>query len=119
MKKKVEIMNHVDIAELVKVHVYRPNVYKPGILNVSLEPLEEGKRVIIDEDAKKTLDRVLTEKCQEFEDARDPKVAKYIEEFVSRMIIEWHRNGLMIIEDIPDAPDDPYAAARNKFKHLN
>lgn len=108
----MEVLKHVDILELITINVFRPNIYKAGDIHVELEALEKGKVVVVDEDELLKLNEALTNKCQEFNDAREPKVAKYIEEFVARMCSDWHRMGLLIIEDAPDTPDDPYKKAK-------
>jgi hypothetical protein len=114
----MNIMKHVDVLDLIKINVFRPNVYQPGQLEVSLEALEKDKVVVIDEDELKRLNELLTDKCREFEDARDPKVTKYIEEFVARMCSEWHRLGLLEIEEVPEGSKDPYQDAKEMFKHV-
>lgn len=114
----MQVMNHVDILELIKINVFRPNVYKAGDIQVELEALEKGKVVVVDEDEIKKLNEALTHKCKEFEDARDPKVANYIKEFVGRMCSDWHRMGLLVLEDAPTTPDDPYKKAKEMFKNV-
>ena len=113
----MNIMKQVDVLELMKVNVCRSNVYEPGDIQVELEALEKGKVIVVDEDELKKLNEVLTDKCQSFE-ARDSKVNKYIEEFVARMCSEWHRMGLLVIEDVKEAPSDPYKEAKDLVKHV-
>jgi len=115
----VDILKNVEINELLKIEVFNPNVYKRGEIQVSIEAVEKGKKVIIDEDASRTLEEILKERANNnFADVRDPKMKKDMEEFVARMCVEWHRNGLLIIEDIPDAPSDPYEAAKKALKNV-
>ena len=114
----MSVINHVDILELIKIIVFRPNIYQAGAFQVELEALEKGKRVVVDEDELVKLNEILTHKSQQFDDARDPKITKYIEEFVARMCSEWHRMGLLMLEDIPNAPDDPYQKAKEQLKHV-
>ena len=113
----MQIMNHVDILELIKISVFRPNVYRPGEFQVSLEALEKGKQVVVDENALKSLNEILTQKCKEFDDARDPKVAKYIEEFVAKLCSDWHRIGLLVIDNMSEAPQDPYEKAKKMLEN--
>lgn len=108
----MDIMKHVDVLDLIKINVYRPNIFKPTEFQVDLECLEKDKQVVVDEDELQTLNRILTEKCREFEDARDPRVVGYIEEFVGKMCQEWHTAGLLVIEEIKDTPKDPYKEAK-------
>jgi len=108
----MQIMNHVDILELIKITVFRPNVYKPTEFQIDLQPLDQNKRVVVDSHELQSLNHILLEKCQQFDNARDPKVAKYMEEFVAKMCSEWHRMGLLILEDIPEAAKDPYYTAK-------
>lgn len=112
----MDVMKHVDILELVKIDVYRPNIYKPGEIAVKLIPFDKSKQVVVDPDELRQLEEKITEKCQQFDDARDPRVGKYIEEFVGRICSDWHRMGLLLLEDIPDAPEDPYAEAKKNVK---
>jgi hypothetical protein len=114
----VTILKHVDVLDLIKVEVFTPNIYKPGDIQVDLVALEKDKRVVIDDSALKSLNQTLYERCQQFEDARDPKVKEYIKEFVGRMCSEWHRNGLLEIEDIPEGVTDHYEDARRQAREL-
>ena len=114
----MSVLNNVEILDLINIHVYNPNVFVPGEIRVDFQPIEKGKRVVIDSDAVKTLEEILKERANDkFDDARDPKVKKDIEEFVGRMCIEWHKSGLLLIEDVPDAPSDPYEQAKKMLSH--
>ena len=115
----MQIMNQVDILDLIKIIVYRPEMLKAGAFQVDLESLDKSKRVVLDEDAVKSLNEIITDKCQQFDDARDPKVAKYIEEFVAKMCSGWHRCGLLELEPIPDEPEDHYKRAKQIAGKLN
>lgn len=111
----VNILKNVEINELLKIDIFAPNVYAPGEIEVSIDAVEAGKRVIIDEDASRVLGDILMNRANDsFESVRDPKMKKDMEEFVARMCVEWHRNGLLIIEDLPDNPTDPYEEAKAK-----
>ena len=106
------ILKHVDIADLININVVVPNITRPDVIQVDITALEEGKHVVIDTDALDTFNCILVEKCQQFDNARDPKVKEYIKEFTHRMCQEWDSAGLIVIEDIPEAVDDPYAHLR-------
>lgn len=110
----MDILKHVDILDLITITVYNPNLLNPREIQVDLKAIEEGKHVVVDEDSLVKLNEILTEKCKEFKNIKDPKIRKYIEEFVGRMCSEWHRHGLLIIEDIPEAPEDPYEKIRKQ-----
>jgi hypothetical protein len=111
------IMKHVDILELMRIHVYRPNPFLPGAFQVDLESLDKTKQVVLDERASKKLNEIIVEKCKQFNDARDPRVTSYIEEFVAKMCSEWHRAGLLVLDDIPEASSDPYAEVKKAFRN--
>jgi hypothetical protein len=115
----MNILKHVDILSLIEITLINPNPMRPGQFEVQIDAIEKEKQVVIDSGALRAFNNILYEKCQQFDDARDPKVRTYIQEFVSRMCIEWHRNGLLIIEDIPEADEDPYAAVRKQYDYLN
>jgi len=115
----VNILKNVEINELLQIDIFNSNVYSPGQLEISIESVEKDKRVVIDEDASKKLCEILKHRANtKFENVRDPKMKKDMEEFVARMCIEWHKNGLLIIEDIPEAPSDPYEEAKQMVKKL-
>jgi hypothetical protein len=110
---KNHVMSHVNIAELVSVTAIRMPC--TGHFSVDVIPLDATKRIVFDESALKTMNDTISEKAAQF-DARDPKAPKYIEEFVSRLLPEFDRLGLVMIEDIGEAPSDPYKSIREKFK---
>lgn len=115
----VNILKNVEINELLRIEVFNTNIYDHGQIEINLEAVEKGKRVIIDEDASKKLGEILRDRANDkFDNTRDPKMKKDMEEFVARMCVEWHKNGLLIIEDIPDAPSDPYEEAKEVVKRL-
>ncbi len=115
----VNILKNVEINELIKITVFNPNMYSAGQIAITLDAIEEGKRVVIDPDAAMKLNEILKERANnKFESIKDPKMKKDMEEFVARMCIEWHKNGLLIIEDIPDAPSDPFEEAKKAVQGL-
>jgi hypothetical protein len=106
-------MNHVDILDLIKINV---NQLFNGEVTVDLECLEQGKQVVLDEDALKYLNNVLTEKAKNMS-ISNPNTLQYIKEFVGRMLSELSRNGLVVLEEISDTPQDPYRTAKNLYKN--
>ena len=66
----MNIMNHVNIAELVTVTATRlPNTANFAVSIVSMDP---SKRVVLDESALLKMNEMVTEKAASFE-ARDPR----------------------------------------------
>ena len=115
----VNILKNVEINELINIDVFNPNIYNTGAFEVNIEAVEKGKRVVIDTASMQKLGHILKERANKnFESVRDPKMKKDMEEFVARMCIEWHKHGLLIIEDIPEAPSDPYEEAKAMVKKL-
>jgi hypothetical protein len=110
---KIDVMNHVNISELMNITAFR--VGQTGKFVVDIRCLDPDKKVVIDPKALETMNNKITERAAQFE-ARDPKAKTYIEEFVSRMLPELHRVGLLEIVDIPDAPADPYAEFKKAMK---
>lgn len=108
----MEIKGKVSVADLVTLTV---NHVGRGHMMVDIIPLDKSKRVVFDPDALKAMNEKIVEKVREF-DIRDPRAKQYIEEFVWRMLPEMDRCGLMVVEDIPEAPDDPYQAIRRKYE---
>lgn len=109
-------LKNVEVTDLVRIHVLEGMSTPQDRLpyQVIVEPIDDTQRVVFDDGALKVLNDRITDKVQQFENGRDPRVIKYIEEFVARMISELYRNGLMILEDLPESPEDPYAAVRHK-----
>lgn len=113
MTSKAQIMKHVDILELIRVHVFRvPNTAR---FEVEIESIDKNKNVVFDEDALRIMNQKITEKAAQFE-ARDPRAKHYIEEYVARLTGELHRNGLMELEEVPDEASDPYADLRKRYR---
>jgi hypothetical protein len=109
------ILKHVDVSDLINIKIVRPNVKRPDLILVDITAIEKGKRVVIDETALQKFNQIITEKAGQFS-ARDPKASDYIKEFAHKMCSGWHRSGLLIIEDIPEAIEDHYAEMRKKYK---
>ena len=114
MKGKMQILDKVDIKDLIRIHVFmgQPTKEDPLPYRVMVEPIQKTKHIIWDESALATFNAIVTEKCQQFDDGRDPRVIDYIKEFTERMMSELHRNGLIVLEDIPEGSDDPYATVK-------
>ena len=112
----MNIMDHVDVLDLIRINVIQPNIMDKGAFQIDLVALAPDKRVIVDPDALAVLEARLLEKTQEFKSIKDPRLVRYIKEFTGKMCSAWHRNGLLVLEDIPEASDDPYAAIRSKYK---
>jgi hypothetical protein len=110
----MDILKNVDILELVRIYVYpgEPTREDPMPYRVEIQSIDPKKKVVFDEKALSVLNHRLTERAQEFDDGRDPRVVDYIKEFVGRMLSELSRNGLVVLDDISDEPEDPYAAVR-------
>jgi hypothetical protein len=115
---KGDVLKHVSILDLLVVNVFRgmPSKEDPYPLAISIDPLEQTKRFVIDESAQKVLNQKLTEKLQG-SDPRNPNTIEYAKEFVSKMLEELHRSGLCLIEDMPEASEDPYDFVRKKYKN--
>jgi hypothetical protein len=113
----VNPLKHVDIIDLVTINIYRgPSV--PGDVNpltVDISPIDPTKRLIWDTDAIKTLNTKLTEKIAGTE-LNHPNTVQYITQFAGSMLSELYRNGLVLFEDLPDSPDDPYAEAKRQYR---
>lgn len=107
------ILKHVDILDLIVVNLFKgkPSLHDPNPIVVSVDPIDPSKRVVFDPDALRVLNDKLTEKIKG-SDSSNPNTIQYVKEFASKMISALYKNGLVIIEDIPEAAEDPYAAAR-------
>lgn len=114
------ILKHVDILDLVTITVFRGKP-TPGDLNplvVTLDPIDVSKRLEWDTDALKVLNKKLSDKMKD-SDVHNPNTITYIKEFAGKMLSELYKNGLVIISDIPDAPEDPYQAAKKAIQKIN
>lgn len=111
------ILKHVDILDLVVVNIFKgkASLHDPNPIVVSVDPIDPAKRVVFDPDALKVLNDKLTEKIRG-SDSTNPNTIQYVKEFAGKMISALYKNGLVIIEDMPEAADDPYAAARKMHK---
>ena len=110
---KIDVMSHVNISEMMNITAFR--IGQTGKFVVDIRCLDVSKKVVIDPKALETMNSKITEKAAQFE-ARDPRAKTYIEEFVSRMLPELQRVGLLEIIDIPDEPEDPYAEFKKAMK---
>lgn len=112
----MDIIKNVDILELIRIHVFQgePTREDPMPYRVMIESLDQSKKVVFDEKALSIMNDKLTERAQLFEDGRDPRVTDYIQEYVSRMVSELHRNGLVELQEIGDVKEDPYASVRKQ-----
>jgi hypothetical protein len=110
----MHILKNVDILDLVRIHVYKekPTREDPLPYRVFIESIDSSKRIVFDEAALNILNQKVTERSQAFGDGRDPRIQDYIKEFVGRMVSELGKNGLAVIEDIPEGSEDPYATLR-------
>lgn len=111
------ILANVDILDLVVINVFKgtPTLQDPSPFVVTVDPLDQTKKVVFDPSALKVLNDKLTEKIAG-SDAKDLNTVGFIKEFAGKMISGLYKNGLVIIEDIPDAVDDPYAEAKKQFR---
>lgn len=116
----MQILKNVDILDLTRIHIYlgQPTREDPLPYKVFIEAVDQTKKVVFDEDALKILNQKITDRVQQFDDGRDPRVVDYVKEFVGRMLTELYRNGLVELEDIPEGSDDPYAEVKKQLKHL-
>jgi flagella basal body P-ring formation protein FlgA len=108
--KKMDIMKHVSILDQIRIFVFQNT---PENFEVTFECLDETKNVVVDQKALKELNGQITERTKNLS-AKDPRSAKYIEEFVARMLEALHKNGLVEIVDITENKQDPYADLRKQ-----
>jgi len=111
---KMNIMKKVDILDLINIEI---SVDAMGHLHVDFVSLDMAKQVIIDTQAMEVLNKTLTEKVVG-KSPKDPNVIGYVKEFVGKMVSELYRNGLILLEDIPEAHDDPYYGLGIKDKDV-
>lgn len=104
-------MDSIPLLDRVDIHIFQPH---PGHFNVDFVCKEANKQLTFDPKALSTLQEKVYEKAKD-KPANDANTRGYIEEYVGRLITEYHKHGLCVIEDIPDAPDDPYAALRRQL----
>jgi hypothetical protein len=107
-------LKHVDIVDRVRVHILQPS---PGNFEVQLECIEPDMNVVFDGKALETFNNIITEKCSQMS-AKDPKTKMYIQEFVTKAVSEFHRNGLVDIVKAPKAVDDHYKQLRKKYENM-
>ncbi len=101
-------MDSVDILDRVNIVIMET---KPGHFNVDFLCKEKGKQLTFDTKAKETLTGKLNELL--IGKPINPTTRGYIEEFCGRLIKEYHKQDLVVIEDVPEGPADEYAAFRN------
>jgi hypothetical protein len=110
--KKVHIMDSVDILDRIDILLFQP---VPGHFTVDFTCKEKGKQLVIDSHALNTMQAKITALCVERElSANDAKTRGYIEEFVGRLVREYHKADLAIIETIPEGIDDHYKHLRKQ-----
>ena len=109
----MDIMKHVNISEMVTVTATR--MPRTAEFKVSIIPLDPRLNLVFDESALRTMEEKISQKAAQFA-ARDPRAQKYIEEFVSRMLPELQRTGLLEIEEASESPEDPYKSIREQHK---
>jgi len=102
--KKTHIMESVDFLDRISIHLFQP---VPGHFNVDFSVKEKGKRLVLDEDALKKMQNKITDLCSD-KNANDENTRGYIEEYVGRLLKEYYKVGLALIEDMPEARDDHY-----------
>jgi hypothetical protein len=107
------ILKNVDIADLVVVNVFKgqPTPLDKNPFVVTVDPIDQTKKVQFDSSALAVLNTKLTEKVKGA-NAQDPNTVGYMKEFVTKMVSEFYRNGLIEIVDVPEAAEDPYAEAK-------
>lgn len=116
MSKNRDLLSNVDFAERVKIRIFQgaPSQGDPYPFRVEVNSIDETKHVVFDTSALKKMNEILTEKAAQFNPS-DPKLRDYLKEFVGRMVTELYRNDLVVLEDLPDQPDDPYEKIRKNF----
>lgn len=116
-KAKNNILKNVDFLDLVRIHVYpgQPHPTDRHPFRIEFESVDKTKRVVFDESSIRKMNEILTEKASQFHPS-DPRVRGYLEEFAGRLASELYRNGLVELDDIPDAPDDPYTQAKKSVR---
>lgn len=105
----MDIMKHVDILDLVEVVIVVDNY---GSMSIDFLCREPNKRVVIDENAKIKIERDIASKLVG-KSKNDENALGYAKEFAGKMLSALYQNGLVELEDIPEAPDDPYKSLRN------
>lgn len=111
------ILKNVDIADLIVVNVFKgtPTPHDKNPFVVAVDPIDQTKKVVFDSSALKVLNAKITDKVRGA-DSRDPNTIGYIKEFVTKMVSEFYRNGLVEITEVPDSPEDPYEEAKKMIQ---
>lgn len=107
--KKFDIMKSVELSDLGNIEVA---VFPQGHITINFVPLDKTKKLVFDTSALKTLNEKATDLARG-KDASDPKVKQFIAEYVHRMIIALHKNGLCELVPITEGPEDWYSGNRN------
>jgi len=106
-------MESVDILDRIHIIVFQ---HTAGHFDVTFECREKDKQIVLDSKALATMEQKVMDLCRD-KNAADPNTRGYIEEYIGRLLTEYHKLGLAVIEDVPDAPSDPYQALRKKYKN--
>jgi len=116
----MQVMTHVDILDLVKINVFKgtPTPIDPNPIRISIDPIDRNKNLVFDDGALNVLNRKMAEFVIERGlSIKEETTFRYVEEFVGRMLSELHKNGLVLLEEAPDAPEDPYKDVRSQYKN--
>lgn len=108
MKHKINIMESVDILDRVDIVIFQPS---PGSFTIDFVCKEKGKQLTIDEKALETLQNKINE-LTVGKNAKDPVVRGYMEEFTGKLLQQYHKVNLAVIEDVQGEVSDHYAAFR-------
>jgi len=110
-------LKNVDIDSLVTINVYRgkPTPFDKNPFIITVDPINVSLRVVFDEGALKKMNEKLSERVVK-SDSTNPNTIMFMKEFVHKMVSEFYRNGLMILEPIPEPEKDPYAKAKKAIK---
>lgn len=111
------ILKNVDISDLVVVNVFKgtPSPQDKNPFVVTVDPIDQTKKVAFDTSALKVLNTRLNDKIRGA-NSQDPNTVGYIKEFVTKMVSEFYRNGLIEIVDLDEAPEDHYADAKKMHR---
>jgi hypothetical protein len=104
----MDIMKQVDIMDLITIEA---TVDRYGHLFIDFVSLDQTKRVVMDESVSRKIEDFVTSKTLG-KSKGDTKILDYVKEYAGKMASESYKNGLLVLEDIPDEPEDPYAKHR-------
>lgn len=109
--KRTHVMDSVDILDRVTIHIFQP---KPGHFTVDFTCKEQNKQLVFDEQALKTLQKTIAERARELKlTSNHENTRGFLEEFTGRLVKEYYKVNLVVIEDIPEGVEDHYKAFRN------